>query len=226
MYTNCKHKNEWEKLKQELEDAFEDPEIRQNWKTNLAAYRWDGVQPLHVFKGNIIRLVCKYDSDLKVSPKALESAYYSRFHAGLPEDYQGFIEQQLYDDKQTIEHAVRSAQRFQACKRKQKGKQSKEVSAAVTFENDFHGRLRALEQGIERINAHLDSGTSTSPDRDHFPSRDRQLNGNCFSSRDWSPGDDRYSNRERCASDEWHHSGNHFSSGGCYSSSEGASSLY
>ena len=160
-------------------------------------------------------MVNKYDSDRRNSPKALESAYYSRFYAGLPEDYQGFIEQQLYDDKQTIDHAVRSAQRFQACKRKQKDKPSKEVSAAVTFGNaDFHGRLKALEQGVERINADLNSNTSTSPDRDHYPNRGQQPSGDCFASRDWHPSNERYP------------SGNHFSSGDYYSSSKGASSPY
>ena len=205
IYTNCKHKNDWSLLKKELEDAFEDPEIRQNWKTNLGAYKWDSSQPLHVYKGNVMRLVNKYDIEIQDTPAALDSAYYSRFHAGLPEDYQGFIEQQLYEGKQTIDYAVRSAQRFQAWKKKQKDKPF-EISAAATFEStNAHVCLRALEHGVERINTHRNSNSTQNQNGNHYPSKDRTSSA----SSDHRPGNNRYSssdyirNGNRYSNNDW-----------------------
>ena len=227
IYTNSKHKSDWDLLKKELEDAFEDPEIRQNWKTNLGAYKWDGSQPLNVYKGNIVRLVNKYDTEIRETPAALDSAYYSRFHAGLPEDYQGFIEQQLYEGKQTIDYAVRSAQRFQAWKKKQKDKPP-EISAATTFENtNTHERLRAVEHGIERINTHINRNSAQNQNGNRYPSKDRTSSA----SSDHRPGNSRYSSTDRYSSgdrvpnggrypNDRHPSGDRFSSGSRYSSGD------
>ena len=220
IYTDCKHKKEWSALKKELEEAFEDPEIRQNWKTNLGAYKWDGSQPLHVYKGNVMRLVNKYDTEIRDTPAALDSAYYSRFHAGLPEDYQGFIEQQLYEGKQTINYAVRSAQRFQAWKKKQKDKPS-EVSASATFKStNTHERLRAVEHGIERINTHINSNSAQKASGNHYPNKDRTSSA----SSDQRPGNSRYSSMDRYSSGDRASNGSRYSnndrypSGDCFSS--------
>lgn len=183
VYTNCKHKNDWKKLVAELEEAFEDPEIKQNWKTDLRAYKWDGSTPLHVYKGNIMRYVNKYDTELRVSEEALKVSYYTRFVAGLPEDYRDFIDQQLYEGKHSIDRALRSAQKFRSVKSRKQEREAKEVSAGVTFEStNAHERLRALEQGIEKINTHINSGRAHSgerypPQRGQYPRAQYQNQG-------------------------------------------------
>ena len=189
VYAGCKYKDNWVALVVELEEAFDDPEIRQNWEMDRAAYKWDMVQPLHVYKGNVMRYVNKFDSELRGSTEALRKNYYARFLAGLPEDYQNFIDQQLYDGKQSIDHALRAAQKWKSIKKRKEGegKKEKDVGASVTFagatgvtfeNSNAHERLRTVEQGIERINTHLNSLTARSfsndrrsPHRGYSPNR-------------------------------------------------------
>ena len=109
-FVTCKHKSSWTKLKEELEEAFDDPEVAIKWKTDLSAYQWDKLIPLHIYKGNVVRYVNKHDK--KYSKEAKKDAYFSRFVAGLPQDFYDFIDQQLYEDKQTVDNALRCAQKF------------------------------------------------------------------------------------------------------------------
>ena len=122
VFLNCRYRNDWSKLLKELEDAFDNSAVKQRWGTDFKAYTWDERQPLHVYRGNVIRYVNKYDSELRKFPKAMKKAYYRRYVSGLPDDYVDFIEQRLYDDKQTIDHALKVSQQFQISKQRSAGK--------------------------------------------------------------------------------------------------------
>ena len=177
IFENCKYQDDWPNLVLELEESFEDPRIRQNWQTDFQAYRWDEKEPLHVYKGNVVRYVDKYDVDLRGLTKPLKKAYLSRFLAGLPVDYHNFVDQQLHDGDRTVENALKSAQKFQAVKQRrmkqeQTNRENQELGASANFKNDTSRRLRALERKMEEIQSwrsvplshnhrqHRDFGTS------------------------------------------------------------------
>ena len=156
IFENCKYQDDWPNLVLELEESFEDPRIRQNWQTDFQAYRWDEKEPLHVYKGNVVRYVDKYDMDLRGLTKPLKKAYLSRFLAGLPVDYHNFVDQQLHDGDRTVENALKSAQKFQAVKQRrmmqeQTNRENQELGASANFEKDTSRRLRALERKMEEI---------------------------------------------------------------------------
>ena len=182
---NCQHQDDWPKLILELEECFDDPRIKQNWQTDFKAYKWDGIEPLHVYKGNVMRYVDKYDEDLRGLTKPLRKAYFNRFLAGLPTDYHDFVDQQLYDENRIVENALKSAQKFQGMKERrskeeQANKYAKEVGASanfndadkktnVTFESsNTHERLRAIERNIEQLNTERNKQNRASSD-DRFP---------------------------------------------------------
>ena len=154
IFVSCKNRKNWAKLKRELEDAFDDPEVKQKWRTDLQAYKWDEVVPLHVYKGNVTRFVNKFDIEIRNNPGALRSNYFTRFVGGLPKDYKKFLDQQLYEDKQTVEHAVRAAQKFLGIKNDkiEEDKQIKRETGAAGFESSSgDDRLRLLEQENEEL---------------------------------------------------------------------------
>ena len=156
IFENCKYQDDWPNLILELEESFEDPRIRQNWQTDFQAYRWDEKEPLHVYKGNVVRYVDKYEVDLRGLTKPLKKAYLSRFLAGLPVDYHNFVDQQLHDGDRTVENALKSAQKFQAVKQRRMkqehtNRENQDLGASANFEKDTSRRLRALERKMEEI---------------------------------------------------------------------------
>ena len=175
IWLNCRHKGSWARVVKELEEAFDDPEVKQKWSTDLKAYTWDEKSPLHVYKGNVMRYVNKFDSEIRGSEKALKKAYYSRFVGGMPDDYVNFIETSLYDGKRTIDRALKVAQQFQIIKKRTIGKASatKEVAAAgVAFHGNFgNERIQALEQDL----AKLTTETNTLKNKVNSSGSDRRL---------------------------------------------------
>ena len=174
LYLGCRHRGKnWPKLVKELEEAFDDPEVKQRWSTDLKAYVWDEKSPLHVYKGNVMRYVNKFDSEIRGCGKALRKAYYSRFVGGMPDDFVNFIETALYDDKRTIDRALKVAQQFQIVKKRAAGKAgaTKETAAAGVAFHDNYGseRIQALEQNIAKLT------TETNTLRNKVTSSDQHL---------------------------------------------------
>ena len=165
VFLHCRHRNNWRKVVQELEEAFDDPGIRQRWATDLKAYTWDQKTPLHVYKSNVLRFVNKFESGLRHAPEARKKAYFTRFVGGLPDDYINFIEQQLYGSKQTVEHALKVSQQFKIIKDRTTGKK-KEVAGAMNFQGNYtNERVQTLEQEVAKINTKLNAGYSSGSDR-------------------------------------------------------------
>ena len=205
IFLNCRHKDDWPKVAKELEEAFDDPAVKQRWRTDLRAYTWDEKQPLHVYRGNVIRYVNKYDSELRTCPEARKKAYYGRFVGGMPEDYVNFIEQQLYDDKQTIDRALQVSQQFQITKqRTSKSDTKKEVAGHVSF----HGneRLATVEQEIAKLNTKTNTldnkiksgaGWNTSDAGKTPPAFPRQRSNDRYNSNDRHNSNNRYNSNNR-----------------------------
>ena len=158
IFLNCRHRRkpkDWRKLVEELEEAFDDPAIRQRWATDLKAYTWDQKTPLHVYKSNVVHFVNKFESGLRNAPVARKRAYFTRFVGGLPDDYINFIEQQLYGSKQTIEHALQVSQQFKIIKDRTT-ETKKEVAGAMAPQgNSMNKRIHALEQQMAWLDKEL-----------------------------------------------------------------------
>ena len=137
VFLSCRHRNNWRKVVEELEEAFDDPGIKQRWATDFKAYTWDQKTPLHIYKSNVVQFVNKFESELRHAPEARKKAYFTRFVGGLPDDYINFIEQQLYGNKQTVEHALKVSQQFKIIKDRK------------TSTNE---RICAMEQQVARLN--------------------------------------------------------------------------
>ena len=156
IWNRCKHKSDsWHKLKAELDDAFDDPKIRANWSTDVAAYKWDQIIPLKQYASNVQRYVQKFDKCIVGVPSALQKSYYSRFLNGLPAEYKDQIDGNLPDGKETIERALAMAIKFQkVLERKKAEKAAAVVSApAVAAPLSFgeEKRVSTLEWQVKQL---------------------------------------------------------------------------
>ena len=77
-YTLHNHlKTNWELLKVELTEAFEDPTMREEWRSNFKAYKWDEENTsLQTYCANVQRYVDAYDTHLTKTPVAQQQQYY------------------------------------------------------------------------------------------------------------------------------------------------------
>lgn len=162
IFSHCKNRHDWLELSAELDDAFEDSEKQQNWILDMEAYSWDTSKPLHIYKAHIIRYVNRLKSGSHCSTKALENDYFTHFLAGLPNDYQDFIDQQLFDEERTIDCALKVALRYKSI-RKQKEEEAycNKISCnsntespdrgKIPTDGNFHKRLSAGERSMKQI---------------------------------------------------------------------------
>ena len=146
IFLNCRHRKNWRKVVEELEEAFDDPGIKQRWATDLKAYMWDQKIPLHVYRSNVVHFVDKFELGLRQAPVARKKAYFTRFVGGLPDDYINFIEQQLYGNKQTIEHALKVSQQFKIIQDRNMGPEENIAGATASQEKSRNERIHALER--------------------------------------------------------------------------------
>ena len=58
------NRTDWVLLRAELEEAFEDTEVRSHWKSNMKAYTWDEKQPLREYRAKVERYVDTFDKAL------------------------------------------------------------------------------------------------------------------------------------------------------------------
>ena len=204
IFLHCRHKNNWKKVVLELEEAFDDPGIRQRWATDLKAYTWDQKIPLHVYKSNVIRFVNKFETEIRHAPAARKKAYFTRFVGGLPDEYINFIEQQLYGSKQTVDHALKVSQQFKIIKDRTAGAK-KEVAGALNFQGNYgNERVLALEQEVAKLKTQAQGSGYKSDNNDRSRTRDAGHTPHTKSiSFDRSPHRNRSGNR-----DNRNHSGN------------------
>ena len=127
MWERCPNKKkDWIKLKEELEQALEDPLIRIKWKTDPTTYRWEAGVDLQTYYTNVMKYVDKYDTEIASCPAAVSHQYYTRFLNGLPEEYKAQVHLSLPTNKEDIHKARDICQK----------KQSLEESSAVSMGTD------------------------------------------------------------------------------------------
>ena len=154
IYQRARNRDDWPKLRAELEEAFEDSDVRSEWRSNMKAYVWDEVIPLREYKARVERYVDTFDRDIVESPDALRNMYYSRFVNGLPYDYNEFVVLGLSSKKADIDKALEACLRFQSSKKKRNGKS--ELGASASFnDTTVSARVTQNETGILRLEERL-----------------------------------------------------------------------
>ena len=120
IWRDFKNVTNWNELKQNLAEKFEDPNDRFAWKNSLCAYTWDESNvPLHMYYTRVKQFVDKFEEEMKGHPTILKGQYYTRFVCGLPGDYKNQVIMALSDDDADIDQALDVCLRYQSIKTKQ-----------------------------------------------------------------------------------------------------------
>ena len=158
MWMECKHaETDWVELKKELEDKFEDPAIRKEWRDNPKALMWDeSKESLHAFAAKVKRKVNTYDAELAHTDKARMANYVSRFTSGMPDDYITHLGYNMPTKGQKLEKALEICVRYQtgkaAAKRAALNTQKNEVGASAAFQDPtMPSRVTQNEHELVRL---------------------------------------------------------------------------
>ena len=106
----------WEELKVVLIDAFEDPTLREEWRSNFKAYKWnEDNTSLQTYCANVQRYVDAYDTYL--TPAARQQQYYTRFVCGLTDEYAEYIRLSMPPKSTVVNKALDLCIRYQNVKK-------------------------------------------------------------------------------------------------------------
>ena len=149
-------RNNWVELKKELEEKFEDPAIRKEWRSNPKALMWnEHGETLQSFLAKVKRKVNTYDSDIAKTEEARAALYTTRFTNGMPDDYINHLNLNMPTKKQKVEKALEICVRFQAYK-KGNSQSKSEVGASVAFQDPtMPSRVTKTEMDIIRLGNRL-----------------------------------------------------------------------
>ena len=152
IWKECKHTRNWVELKKELEDKFEDPAIRKEWRTNPRALMWDEQgESLQSFLARVKRKVNTYDADIAKTEEAKAVLYATRFMNGMPDDYINHLNLNMPSKNQKVEKALEICVRFQSFKKGENTTKS-EVGASVAFQDPtMPSRVTKTEMDIIRL---------------------------------------------------------------------------
>ena len=150
-------KTDWDALKEALTEAYEDPLIREQWKSSLDAYKWDKKNvSLHTYCAKVQRYVDTFDTNLKDCPAAKQEAYYLRFFHGLDAEYQQFLRLNIPKDRKDINLALDLCIRFQSSEKMGKKTESETVAAVSWEDQTVSSRITKNEVDIKRMDGKLD----------------------------------------------------------------------
>ena len=178
------NRTDWVLLRAELEEAFEDTEVRSHWKSDMKAYTWDESQPLRVYRAKVERYVDTFDKDIGDNPTSRGSMYYTRFVNGLPDDYSEYIMLSMPAKCTDIGKALEACLRFQNIKKRKAEKAGKaEVGASASFNDPtVSARVTQNETGILRLEEKVRTIQKQIPKEVTY-AEDKEGNFNNFSGR-------------------------------------------
>ena len=100
---------QWPQLKAELVHMFSDPAKAHQFQNQLDFIKWDVKGPLHVYENEILMAIRNFDPDVSSSETLLKRDHQKRFIAGLPSNYQAYVQANIplhnYDVVTAREHA-------------------------------------------------------------------------------------------------------------------------
>ena len=157
IWCECTHaKSNWIELKKELEEKFEDPAVRKEWRTNPKALMWDeGKESLQAFAAKVKRKVNTYDAEFAVTEAAKANNYCTRFMSGMPDDYIQHLNLNMSAKNQRLEKALEICVRLQAYKKAATPAKT-EVGASLAFQDPtLPSRVTKAKTDIIRLSSRL-----------------------------------------------------------------------
>ena len=122
IYESSSHHADWTRLKAELSEKLTDPAKAQHFRDNIDSIKWDGELPLHAYENVILSSTRDLDPDVAQNNNLFKRETFKRFVAGLPPDYQSYIEMNLPVRTYDISQARERAEKFQYLLQKNKGR--------------------------------------------------------------------------------------------------------
>ena len=92
IYESSTNQANWGDLRKELVAKLSDPSKAQNFQDKLDFIKWDGEIPLHAYETQILTTTSTLDPELKENDSLFKRETYKRFLAGLPPDYQNYVD--------------------------------------------------------------------------------------------------------------------------------------
>ena len=172
IWKECQYaKTDWILLKKELEEKFEDPAVRKEWRSNPKALMWkEDHESLQAFAAKVKRKVNTYDAEFADSEAGKAALYCTRFINGMPDDYIKHINLNMPTKNQKLEKALEICVRFQSYKKTTQQSQP-EIGAASQDLTTPH-RVTKSEMDIirlgNRIKAIEESHTTPKPSQNNF----------------------------------------------------------
>ena len=121
IYEVSENLGNWALLEAELIERLADPSKAQQFQDRLDSVKWDGESPLHLYENQIITST-RTLHPLVANNQLFAQETFKRFVAGLPVDYQNFIDVGLPPRTYDIKKARERAEKWQELVNKNEGK--------------------------------------------------------------------------------------------------------
>ena len=113
IYEHSANQANWPELSKELISKLSDPAKAQKFRDQIDFIKWDGEVPLHSYENTIVNTTSTLDPDLKENDNLFQRETFKRFMAGLPPDYQTYIDMGMPMRSHDITLARQRAEKYQ-----------------------------------------------------------------------------------------------------------------
>ena len=165
----------WANLEAELIAKLDDPFKAQHFQDNIDSVKWDGECPLHIYENQITISTRSLHPLVAASDQLFEQEIFKRFVAGLPTDYQNFIDIGLPTCTYDIKKARERAEKWQELLKKNEGKPALAFwlggPQPTTFTGSSLTGAAYKDNPVEAISGKMDQMSLTQ--RENFSSSNR-----------------------------------------------------
>ena len=113
IYEASENQANWPELSKELVAKLSDPAKAQKFKDKVDYIKWDGEIPLHAYENTILTTTSTLDPELKQNIGLFQRETFKRFMAGLPPDYQTYVDMGMPMRSTDIKTARERAEKYQ-----------------------------------------------------------------------------------------------------------------
>ena len=148
IFHNCPSRStNWLQLKKELNEGFEDPDVKRRWARDPEAYMRPKGMSLQVYKAKVLSLVNKYSPWVINHPIAYQMELYTRFLNGLDKTCRDYVDEAIAYGKESIDTAYNAACKFES--KQEKGEEGSFTAGAIS--DSRRERMRKMEHQMEEI---------------------------------------------------------------------------
>ena len=149
IFHNCPSRStNWLKLKTELTEGFEDPDVKRKWARNPQAYMRPKGMNLQVYKAKVLALVRKYSPWVVDQPIAYQMELYTRFLNGLDKACRDYVDEAIAYGKESIELAYNAACKFE---NKQDKSEDGKFTAGAMLDSE-KDNMKRIEIQLQEVN--------------------------------------------------------------------------